>query len=260
MEPKWVVQYDDVRAVGSLLQSTKRRRFVKFRLRRNISGNPHRFSRERFWRVMIGCLLTTQQRAGPDSPVSRFMRIKPFPLRLVRVANHSGRKIQRVVRRELSKVRGIRRGPTIAKQAAANYRWLEREGWELVAQQYSMLLKQRGREARDGDRELERSAARFIEERLDGFGPKQARNLWQWLGMTRYEIPLDSRVTKWLNKSVGGLKLNAAPLGDRTYYEFVLDGIQALCRKACVLPCTLDAAIFATFDRNWRAAELRDSV
>ena len=33
-----------------------------------------------------------------------------------------------------------------------------------------------------------------MSERLAGFGPKQARNLLQGLGLTRYEIPIDSRI------------------------------------------------------------------
>ena len=45
----------------------------------------------------------------------------------------------------------------------------------------------------------ERHAAEFIDKQLKGFGPKQSRNLLQWLGPSRYEIPLDSRITKWLN-------------------------------------------------------------
>jgi len=44
--------------------------------------------------------------------------------------------------------------------------------------------------------------------------------------------------------------LSAAVLGDSDYYEFVLDAVQALCRKAKVYPCLLDAAIFASFDKG----------
>ena len=33
---------------------------------------------------------------------------------------------------------------------------------------------------------------------LAGFGPKQARSLWQCMGVTQYEIPLDSRIADWV--------------------------------------------------------------
>jgi hypothetical protein len=219
MDIKWSVRTRDIRAVQRLLCSTGKKKFVRDRLRRNVTGKPLRFSRERFWRVMMGCLMTTQQKSGPDSPVARFMRIKPFPLRLLSCSK-SG--VRRVVRRKLSRFGGIRMAPTIAKQAAANYKWLEAGGWKLVAQHYDTLWRQRGRAPRDGDGEVEMLAARFIDEHLKGFGPKQARNLWQWLGITRNEIPLDGRITKWLNENVLGLTLNSAVLGDRGYYEFVL--------------------------------------
>jgi len=160
------------------------------------------------------------------------------------------------VGQKLSGFGGIRRAPTIAKQAAANYQWLEAGGWNLVADQYEALLKQRERAPREGDAKVERLAATFVAKSLNGFGPKQARNLWQWLGMTRYEIPLDSRIIRWLNENVLGLTLNSAVLADRVYYEFVLDGIQALCRKARVVPCVLDGAVFSSFDRDWRVSEL----
>ena len=81
-----------------------------------------------------------------------------------------------------------------------------------------------------------------------GFGPKQARNLLQSLGLTRHEIPIDSRIAKWLNDFGFPVRLSASALGDRHYYAFVMDGVQALCRASEVAPCVLDAAIFASFD------------
>lgn len=256
MDIKWSVGPQDIRAVRHLIRATSVSTFVRERVRRNVSSKHARFSRDTFWRVMVGCLLTTQQRSGPDSAISRFMRAKPASLNLSACSKHG---VQPLVRRELSGFGGIRRAPTIARQAAANYRWLESEGWQLVAEHYQKLLKQRARTPHDGDREAEREAATFIDDRLKGFGPKQARNLWQWLGLTRYEIPLDSRITKWLNEHVLDLKLTSALLGDKGYYEFVLDGVQTLCHKAGVLPCVFDGAIFSSYDREWSASEFRDS-
>lgn len=204
---------------------------------------------------MLGCLMTTQQRSGPDSAVARFIRARPFPLSLSACTKFG---VEALVRRNLSEFGGIRRAPTIAKQASANCRWLEAGGWKAIEEQYEILLKQRARVPHDQDREGERVAATFVHQNLEGFGPKQARNLWQWLGMSRYEIPLDSRITKWLNENVLDLKLSSAILGDRGYYEFVLDGVQTLCRRAGTLPCVFDGAIFSSFDREWSEAELRD--
>ena len=86
---------------------------------------------------------------------------------------------------------------------------------------------------------------------LKGFGPKQSRNLWQTLGLTRFEIPIDSRITKWFNRFGFPLKLSANALSDPNYYDFVMDGIQEVCDASSVYPCVLDAAIFADFDQEW---------
>ena len=96
--------------------------------------------------------------------------------------------------------------------------------------------------------EQERQAARYFQQLLHDFGPKQSRNLLQSLDLTRYEIPINSRITKWLNKFGFPAKLNATALADAGYYEFVLDGFKALCDASEIFPCVLDAAVFASFD------------
>jgi thermostable 8-oxoguanine DNA glycosylase len=96
----------------------------------------------------------------------------------------------------------------------------------------------------------EKEAAEFIGREYKGFGPKQSRNLLQWLGLTRFEIPLDSRLIKWLNEFGFPVELSAKGLADRHYYNFVSEGVQALCEKSGVFPCILDAAVFSSFDRE----------
>lgn len=96
----------------------------------------------------------------------------------------------------------------------------------------------------------ERQAAEFFAKHLKGFGPKQSRNLVQGLGLSRFEIPIDSRITKWLNVFGFPVKLTANTLADRNYYNFVSDGFQRLCEACEVMPCVLDAAIFSSFDKG----------
>ena len=72
----------------------------------------------------------------------------------------------------------------------------------------------------------------------------------QSLGLTKYEIPIDSRITNWLNNFGFPVSLTSSPLGDKGYYHFVSDGIQELCIKARIYPCLLDAAIFSSFDNG----------
>ena len=159
--------------------------------------------------------------------------------------------------RELSFYGGIRRAPTIAKQAGENLHWLNGRGWHEIEKEFAELLLQRSRPPREEDNLRERKSSAFADEKLKGFDPKQSRNLWQWLGLTRYEIPLDSRVTDWFNgRKIFPFTISAQPLADRSYYAFVLDGVQALCKAVGVLPCVLDAAIFSSYDRDWNPEEI----
>ncbi len=82
------------------------------------------------------------------------------------------------------------------------------------------------------------------------FGPNQSRNVLQSLGLTRYEIPIDSRLTDWLNEFGFPVRLSAQALGDHNYYAFVSDGIQLLCERSSVFPCVFDAAVFASSDED----------
>jgi len=76
------------------------------------------------------------------------------------------------------------------------------------------------------------------------------------LGLTRYEIPLDSKVVRWLNAEGFPSTLSAQALADPNYYEFVMDAVRVLCSQAGVLPCVCDAAVFSLKERDWLAKEL----
>jgi thermostable 8-oxoguanine DNA glycosylase len=95
---------------------------------------------------------------------------------------------------------------------------------------------------------VEKEVTEYVEDRFEGFGPKQSRNFLQALGLTRYEISIDSRVTDWLNDFAFPVHLSAAALADRNYYDFVSEGVQELCKASGVFPRILDAAIFALKD------------
>jgi thermostable 8-oxoguanine DNA glycosylase len=136
---------------------------------------------------------------------------------------------------------GIRRAPTIAAQTSENFAAMEAGLWSAT---YTMLEHVRN----SSSKEAERKAANFIQDHFKGFGPKQSRNLLQTLGLSRYEIPIDSRITKWLNDFGFPIKLTATALSDRDYYRFVSEGFQQLCAASGVLPCLLDAAIFSSYD------------
>ena len=131
-----------------------------------------------------------------------------------------------------------------------NMELIEDSNWEIID-----VLK----EITDTNSQItERKIADKIDDDFKGFGPKQSRNFLQALGLTRYEIPIDSRIINWLNKFGFPVTLTSEPLGDKGYYHFVLDGIQELCKKAAIYPCILDAAIFSSFDyEEWTEENVR---
>jgi len=220
-----------------------------FRLERqefNADGPPPIFSREQFWYVLVGCLLTTQQRSTRGSAVDRFLSLDPFPLSFT--ACEQATNIEELVEREIKKFGGIRRGPTIGREVAANWQRLKTGEWANAEVTFKLLLQQRRRAPIPEDKNAERVAATWADAAFVGFGPKQARNLWQWLGLTRYETPLDSRVLRWINANLS-VSMSASQLLNSTGYETAMDYVQALCKAADVLPCIFDAAAFQ-YDDN----------
>ncbi len=190
---------------------------------------------------MVGMRLTSQQKSGPESHVARFIRRKPFPLAYATCRSNAN--AARFISGVLKRTGGIRFTERIGIELAANLRALDAGEWK---QTEAVLAQLRASDAR----RVEAEAADYIQDTFLGFGPKQARNLLQALGLTRYEIPIDSRVTGWLNRFGFPVHLSAGALADRHYYRFVMDGIQVLCERAEVMPCILDAAIFASFDKD----------
>lgn len=245
---KWVIGKRDVAAVKALVSRRRKDPFVRLRRQRNLGTPRPKISRAAAWQALVGCLLTTQQKSGPGTYVTRFLGLSPFPLRYKNCLRRKD--LEKYAYQTLSKFGGIRRSKSIAAEIGANFKCLEDGEWKI-------LLDYARRAEAANDFRAEREAARYIAATLKGFGPKQSRNFLQGLGVSRYEIPIDSRITKWLNRELLTFRLNATMLSDSVYYEMVSDGIIELCKKAGVLPCIFDAAVFSSFDKtSWDKADL----
>jgi hypothetical protein len=235
----WQVEADDITRVKEFFDLHRDNAFVKMRVATNLSDDKPPVTKALFWEVMIACLLTTQQRSGPDTPVTRFISTSPFPLRHELCVGKTDLDV--FVTKVLSGFGGLRRSPTIGREAKTNWTYLEGGGWEATQEVLERVRL-------SPSLETERHAARFVDENFRGFGPKQSRNLLQGLGLSRFEVPIDSRITKWLNEFGFPVKLTANALTDRSYFEFVSDGFQQLAAACGIAPCVLDAAIFSSFD------------
>lgn len=239
MNLRWEITSDDVARIQDFYRRHEGSLFVRKRIEKTSNQLVSAVTLESFWFAMISCLLTTQQQSGPKSHVSRFIATRPFPLRYELCREQADLEV--FVSGILSEFGGLRRFNTIAKAAKANLLYLKGGGWIATSAVLDELRV-------SGGQKIERGAARFVDEKYEGFGPKQSRNLLQMLGLSRFEIPIDSRATKWL-KTIGyPIALSANLLSDRDYFELVLDGFQRLAEASGILPSVLDAAIFSSFD------------
>lgn len=239
MRLHWQIDDTDVARVRELVSSQAGNALVLTRQQRNLAQAKPVVTKARFWRAMVSMRLTSRQKSGPESHVARFIRLKPFPVSYAVV--HQARDAGVLIAKALRKAGGIRFADKIASELAQNLESLEDGLWADTLAQCNRLTQL-------VLRDVEIEVARYIQEHFLGFGPKQSRNLLQSLGLTRYEIPLDSRLTDWLNEFGFPVRLTATALGDHNYYRFVSDGIQALCERSGVLPCIFDAAVFASRD------------
>lgn len=238
MNIEWVIEDEDIVKVKELYEEYHTNPFVEMRISRNNHTTYPAITKPIFWRQLIACLLTTQQRSGPNSGVGRLLR-SPTTL-LDYEACHSSDNLKELVIGTLSEY-GLRRANKISEEVETNILNLTDELWSSIIE----VIEELGE-----NRTIlnERKLAILIKSSFKGIGPKQSRNLIQSLGLTLYEIPLDSRICKWLNENILSIQLSPTALSDENYYTFIEDGIHLLCREADILPSTLDACIFASFD------------
>ena len=246
MDLVWKISAKEVKKVRAFMEEHSEDALVSRRLDRNGTTMGPRVSKARFWKAVLYCMLTSQQKSGPDSPVNKFIRHRPFPLRYSVCCRQKD--VGKFCKRTFGAWGGIRFTDNISKWLAENILVLETGMWIPIREALNELRCRPGMA-------VEREAARLISSLFKGVGPKQSRNILQSVGLTQFETPLDSRVIKWLNNFGFPIHLSSECLSDHDYYEFVSDGFQALCEKAEVLPCVLDAAIFASFDKGGWAEE-----
>ena len=240
-----VVEPKDVEAVKRVVQEQANHEIV---LARNTLRKGQILERG-LWRAMLMCLLTTQNKSGRGSVVDSFLRQRPFPLTAA-VCRAQGNDLEPFVYSVFeSENKRMRRWKLIATAAAHNFAQLEDGRWPRLIEWAERLGKQRSQDPAPDDYRLEREAAIFLQEEFQGFGPKQSRNFWQSLGLTRFEIPLDSRISKWCKRNLG-IDLPSGALADEQFYELLMDAFRDLCGRAGVWPSVFDGAVFASFESD----------
>ena len=257
MDLKWSFSEIEKQKVRNLVEShiAKKSPATIDRKIRNVESVPLTISEEQLWYSHMMCLLTSVQRSGPRSHVMRFLALEPFPLTLSMCRDTKDS--EEFIGSQLRSFGGIRFTDEIPRRAGINLRKLEAGGWGDCLAFAQRLAAQRKESPHPAQYKLESEAANYLDDNFIGFGPKQSRNFWQSLGLSRYLFVLDSRMVKWvkINMKIANPILNEGfwsgnGLGDRSYYLFLSEILMDLCIQAEVLPCMLDAAVFDSFDEN----------
>jgi hypothetical protein len=255
----WTFSDEEISNVRRIVANQENNPFVQNRREQNVVEAEINITAEQFWNAHLAALLTSQQRSGPDSHVSQFLKeeIQTVSLGQCRDVKSIGEYVSET----LEEHGGIRYYNNIGDACERNLERLDAGGWDELWSELGKLIQVRKREPRNSDYAVEREVATYLSERFagDGFhrvGSKQARNILQILGLSRFEIPLDSRITKWLNANLDlPYEVSGSGLSNPEYYYFILDIVQESCSTAEVLPCIFDAAVFSSYDTNWTQSD-----
>ena len=241
LETQWNIKHRDVARVKKIYKDQVNSQRVKAR-KKNLAKNKPCVREVVFWHAMVMTRVTTLENIGPGSRVEKLENECPFPLDYATV--RAKRKVDQYIDRTVAK-RKFWLHKNIGKDLATNLCCLEKKGrWKLTLEHCNHLT---GPSLPTKDEE--RIVARYIAETFRGFGPKQSRNLLQTLGLTRYEIPIDSRVSQWVNENLSFPVCLTPPfLANPKRYEWVLSHIQSVCQKADISPCLFDAAVLSELE------------
>lgn len=256
---EWEFSEEEINRILDLITDQADDPFVQKRREQNVVEAEIEITAEQFWDAHLAALLTSQQRSGPNSYVSRFLKNEIYILSLDRCRDVDD--VSNYVSETLETYGGIRYYNNIGDACETNLERLDAGGWDELWSELGKLIEARKRELRDGDYTTEREVAAYLSERFAGeglhrIGSKQARNILQILGLTRYETPLDSRITKWLNANFDlPYHVSGAGLSSPEYYHFIMDLVQDSCSEADVLPCIFDAAVFSSYDTGWTQSD-----
>lgn len=240
MKPAWEIDEATLARWRNFVEENSKNQMVRKRYRRNIKREGIDLSKPNIWKVLVGCQVTTQQRSGPNTLASRFLNSNSPAL--VYTTCNKAISIQKLVKRELSGA-GLRRAPTMAGNLSKIHNVLAAGEWKTLRQYLNTLRSYptKGKELK---------VVQYLQsKKYPGLGPKQSRNFIQWIGLSRYEVPLDSRVLKKLKELGCTFVPSATALSDETVYRFVQDGVQQIAASLEIYPCILDACIFSSFDK-----------
>jgi hypothetical protein len=245
MKIVWKISEDDKARVRGLITAHAENPLLIARRAINLAVFRPPIEKATFWQNMVGTRMTSRQKSSAGSPVYRLIESSPFAA----AYNDMPRQLEAArtfLLSRLSSFEGIRDYDVASNQLSQNFIALEDREWEYSLEWCRVLAQLPVDDP--ARRNIEREAARYIAVTFKGFGPKQSRNFLQGLGITCYEILIDTRWAKWLNEIRFPVPVNRGLLANAQFYEFVLDALQSICNQCDIYPCLLDAAVFSEND------------
>lgn len=120
-----------------------------------------------------------------------------------------------------------------ARYAVSNRNFIKKQGEEKILKKINSCEV--------GNSSSEEKTCVFL-QKLKGIGPKQSRSILQYLGLSHYQVPIDSSVLKQLELS--GIDITDAKLDKERDYQETQTVIWNISKELNVLPCVFDAIGF----------------
>lgn len=236
MELVWKLSDKDIYKIRDFVKKNKNPDVEKI-INRNINHVDRVIDRDSILKVMLICLMSSETDSYPESKIAQMFNKKPFLL-----SNQYLLKVPDIENafQEVFQTFGVTKYlKKVPKYFSANFDLLAETNWDLETELNRSLKL-----------ELTKYDERKLADRLDksykGFGSKEARSFLLALGVTKYEIPIDYKLIKWLKNFDFPIKFSKIALQDILFYHFVSDGIQKLCEISEIYPCVLYSTIISS--------------
>jgi thermostable 8-oxoguanine DNA glycosylase len=238
MELTWKLSDSDINRIRDFVKKYRNPDVEKV-IDKNIKHIDRVIDKDSLLRAMLICLMSSETNSYPESKIEQILNKKPFLLScqyLFKVSN-----IEYAFQETFQTFGVTKYLKKVPRYFSTNFDFLVETNWDLESEINRSL-----------EHELTKYDERTLADRVDrsfkGFGSKEARSFLLALGVTKYEIPIDYKLLKWLNNFDFPIKFSKIALQDILFYHFVSDGIQKLCEISEIYPCVLYASIVSSSD------------
>lgn len=235
MELLWKLSDSDIIKIRDYVKNNSNPDVEKI-IKRNINHIDAAVDKDSIINAMLICLLSSETDSYPENIIRNLFHKKPH---LLTYRHLSGVVSIEHMLLEFFQAAGITKFMNkVPKHFASNFDLLVKTNWELESE-----IKRSFKT--DLTKSEERNFADRVDKSFKGFGSKEARSFLLALGVTKYEIPIDNKLIKWLKNLDFPVRFSKIALQDIYFYHFISDGIQKLCEISEIYPCVLYASILS---------------